>query len=325
MALSVRCSSIYIMVRQFSNLPRYEDMKEAFESPKNARNYLLGIGSLQKPCCEVRTCRRYGLAMQCHQLYTYRCPGGCKSYKTCRTGIFGQSHMELNKLLHLAYMFFAKTKRDTVLCLGIISKNPLSNYYHYLQEVMEQDLLNNPMMVGGSGVIVEIDECKLGKRKYNRGHRVEGAWVVGGVERKAYQDANGNECYRTGQAFMQRVTTRDANTLKDVITRHVLPGSIIYTDCWRGYNSLEGLFEHFTVNHSENFVNPETGVHTNLIEGTWNGLRYSVCGRRRTVNNGLVDLALSEWLWRRRFGLDWNRFIGMCGSVVFFPTGNNEP
>jgi hypothetical protein len=37
--------------------------------------------------------------------------------------------------------------------------------------------------IGGNGKIVEIDEEKFGKRKYNRGHRVDGVWVLGMVER----------------------------------------------------------------------------------------------------------------------------------------------
>ena len=37
--------------------------------------------------------------------------------------------------------------------------------------------------IGGPGIIVEMDESKFGHRKYNRGHRVESPWVVGGVER----------------------------------------------------------------------------------------------------------------------------------------------
>jgi hypothetical protein len=30
---------------------------------------------------------------------------------------------------------------------------------------------------------MEIDESKFGKRRYNRGRRVDGCWVFGGVER----------------------------------------------------------------------------------------------------------------------------------------------
>ena len=37
-------------------------------------------------------------------------------------------------------------------------------------------------MLGGEGVIVETDEAKLGKHKYNRGHWIDGTWVFGGFE-----------------------------------------------------------------------------------------------------------------------------------------------
>ena len=30
---------------------------------------------------------------------------------------------------------------------------------------------------------MEIDESKLAKRKFNKGHRVDGIWVIGGMER----------------------------------------------------------------------------------------------------------------------------------------------
>ncbi|GFW34505.1 hypothetical protein TNCV_501231 [Trichonephila clavipes] len=32
-------------------------------------------------------------------------------------------------------------------------------------------------------MIVKVDEPKFGKRKCNKGHAVEGQWIVGGVER----------------------------------------------------------------------------------------------------------------------------------------------
>ena len=36
--------------------------------------------------------------------------------------------------------------------------------------------------IRGPGKTVQIDESKVGKRKYHRVHRVEGQWVFGGIE-----------------------------------------------------------------------------------------------------------------------------------------------
>ena len=33
--------------------------------------------------------------------------------------------------------------------------------------------------IGGRGKIIQLDESKFGKRKFNRGRRVEGHWVLG--------------------------------------------------------------------------------------------------------------------------------------------------
>ena len=58
----------------------------------------------------------------------------------------------------------------------------IGDYYRFICEVMKDDLIANPVQIVEAGVIVEIDETKLGKCKYNRGHRVKGARVFGGVE-----------------------------------------------------------------------------------------------------------------------------------------------
>ena len=36
--------------------------------------------------------------------------------------------------------------------------------------------------LGGPGKTVQIDKSKIEKRKYHRGHHVEGQWVFGGIE-----------------------------------------------------------------------------------------------------------------------------------------------
>jgi hypothetical protein len=93
----------------------------------------------------------------------------------------------------------------------------------------------------GDGIIVEIDECKIAKRKYNSGRFVEGAWVVEGVERTEQR-----------RIFMFEVENRNSETLAEVISTYVAVGSIIHTNCWRGYSFLDNSYEvvHRTVNHS---------------------------------------------------------------------------
>ena len=50
---------------------------------------------------------------------------------------------------------------------------------------------------------------------------------------------------------------------------HVLPGTTVISDCWKAYDCLsEEGYHHLSVNHSLNFVDPDTGAHTNTIENT---------------------------------------------------------
>ena len=113
--------------------------------------------------------------------------------------------------------------------------------------------------IGGKNVVVEIDETKLGKRKYNRGHQVEEVCCICGIERSA-----GKRC------FVIPVENRNSETIYQILKNNVEEGSIIYTDCWKAYNKpCEDLnFTHHTVNHSKFFKDPNTGLHTNTVEGS---------------------------------------------------------
>ncbi len=56
--------------------------------------------------------------------------------------------------------------------------------------------------------VVEMDESKFGKRKYHQGHRVEGVWVVGAVERTLQR-----------RMFAISVDDRSRETLRAIIER----------------------------------------------------------------------------------------------------------
>lgn len=63
-----------------------------------------------------------------------------------------------------------------LLCFPIF-KNPSSSF---CREILLNAVFQPKTKLGGPGIEVQIDESKFGRRKYYRGHRVEGVWVFGG-------------------------------------------------------------------------------------------------------------------------------------------------
>jgi transposase-like protein len=90
---------------------------------------------------------------------------------------------------------------------------------------------------------VEVDETVLVRRKYNRGRLPvdnksgKQLWVFGGIERG------------TSNCFIVPVEKRDKETLLSLIEQHVLPGSTVVSDMWRGYAGLRDhpKYRHLTV------------------------------------------------------------------------------
>lgn len=187
------------------------------------------------------------------------------------------------------------------------SSKTVTAFFGHFRHLIGATLLEEDQMIGGPGIIVEVDETKLGKRKYNRGHRVEGAWILVGVERTVER-----------RVFLVHVVDRSSGTLLGAIARHVAPGSIIYTDMWKGYspiNEILGL-EHFTVNHSLHFSDPQTGVNTNTVEGTNNGLKYHIHARNRSADG--IDEHLLEFVWRRKNGSClWEAFLKALKDIHY--------
>lgn len=103
---------------------------------------------------------------------------------------------------------------------------------------------------------------------------------------------------------MMVVATRDAATLLPIIQRHVRPGTIIWSDQWAAYNRVQHLAsvaQHETVNHSIEFVNPTTGVHTQNVESYWNRAKMKI-KRMKGVHDQMLTSYLDEFMWRERHG-----------------------
>ncbi|XP_055948295.1 uncharacterized protein LOC129981472 [Argiope bruennichi] len=199
---------------------------------------------------------------------------------------FANSRMDLSTVLLATAMWVKGCTHSFIMEEADIARQTATDWMSFCREVCVCMLVNESVKLGGPGKIVEIDESKFGKRKYNKGKMVEGAWVFGGVERYS------NKC------FMTVVQDRTSETLLSVLKEWVIPGSTVMSDCWKSYDCLsEEGFVHLTVNHSLTFKDPDTGAHTNSIEGTWAACKRSLKGTRR-VKDGM-DGYLAEYIWRR--------------------------
>lgn len=187
------------------------------------------------------------------------------------------------------------------------AKTTVSAFYSHFRCLVASTISEQDLVIGGPGIIVEVDETKIGKRKYHRGHRVDGVWVVVGVERAEAR-----------RVFCVPVPDRSAETLGNIIRAHVAPGSVVHTDGWRGYSGIEttlGL-EHRVVNHSVGFVDGETGVHTNFVEGTNFAIKRKVPIRCRV--QGEIGGHLTEFIWRRfNEGNLWVAFISALRDIHY--------
>ena len=87
--------------------------------------------------------------------------------------------------------------------------------------------------LGRDGGLVQIDEMKFGRRKYNHGRMVDGIWLLGMI------DTDTNDL----RIEICNDNKRDMATLRPMILKHVEEGSIIKTDEWKSYNFLVNFFE----------------------------------------------------------------------------------
>ncbi len=231
----------------------------------------------------------------------YRCnKASCrKKISIFKDTIFEGKKLPLNILLQIAYGYLSKNPIQSIMDFTGCSANTITEWTSIIRDACTQSLTYTTQKIGGEEIIVEIDETKLGKRKYNRGHRVEGVWCICGIERTEAK-----------RCFVIPVENRNADTIKTIIENYVEPGSIIYTDCWKAYNEPcdELGFTHLTVNHSKGFKDPITGVHTNTVEGFNNALKVGIRPRNRNTTG--IEEHVGFFIWNRNNKHNkWDSFL----------------
>jgi hypothetical protein len=210
--------------------------------------------------------------------------------KFCRTS--------LNDLIHLIYMWSLSESVKNTVAKTSCSKKTVISVFRELRHICDWKLRYERAgagpTLGGAGKVVEIDEsCFRHKPKYHKGRTLDPRWVFGIIDRSS----------TPAKGYMKLVDKRDADTLLPIIEQQVKPGTFVLSDQWRAYNRIDDIpgLDHGTVNHSVNFVCPETGNHTQGIESYWAQTKYKIKCMKGVRAVDLVGY-LEEKQWRDRNG-----------------------
>lgn len=265
-------------------IPRFLDLMQVVSDEENCIQFLYNNEILlHKPNCICGG--PFTRRAKKHHCNRYACK---KSLSIFSGTFFARNRIKCNEVMHLAYLWLTNCSSETIIQHTGHTAETVSAYKRHFRQLVGDTLETDDMIIGGEGIVVQIDETKFGKRKYHRGHRVDGAWAIVGVELTAERNV-----------FTEVVEDRSEQTIINVLQRHVASRSIIWTDCWKGYRNISRIFDvdHQTVNHSREFKS-ESGVNTNTVEGTNYALKRFIPPRNRT--RSLLGAHLMEFIWRRK-------------------------
>ncbi|CAF3700217.1 unnamed protein product [Rotaria socialis] len=229
------------------------------------------------------------------------------------TDVLGRPNckLDISTIFEMIWLWCQEIPASRIAALVQVSQPTVVDWLNFLREVC-QEAFNDATQMGGVGKIVQIDESLFrGKRKYNRGRLLLGnlnnnnnnnfnvnvqnsssssdrPWVFGIAE----PTEEGHE------VRFFHVARRDAATLIPIIWKHVYPGTTIWSDQWKAYSRLQTGYgyDHETVNHSQNFIDPRTGCHTQLIECLWSHVKTKILRAMR--GTPLLNSHLTEYWYR---------------------------
>ena len=194
-----------------------------------------------------------------------------------------KSRLSEAKQARLIEHFVAGTTARCAADLVGVNRNTAAYYFQRLRDIIACHIEQEAHEIFDGEI--EVDESYFGgTRKGKRGRGAAGKVPVFGLLK------------RGGKVYTKIIVDASGATLLPIIERKVIPDSIVYSDCWKGYNALDvSGFKHYRINHSKLFANGKN--HINGIENFWNQAK-----RHMRKFNGIpkahFGLFLKECEWR---------------------------
>ena len=241
------------------------------------------IDEVKCPKCNIDMIRN-GKDMRCNK---QQCR---KKQSIFKNTFFFHMRLDYSKFFMILYCWLWKYPAFVTIHENGISSETYANHSNYFRELCQNfTFMKSQKTIGGDGHVVQIDEMCVGKRKYNVGrmpaHGQE--WYFGGIDME------------TKEVFYCFVENRSSAVLMEKIRQHILPGTIIWSDSWKGYVDVDEEFEHDMVNHKQEFVAFD-GTNTQQIEATNGAVRRLLKRNGTHLEEDHLDFYFEEYIWRKR-------------------------
>ena len=193
-----------------------------------------------------------------------------------------KSKLSTQTILKLIEHFVAGTSARSAAVFCAVGRESATKWYHRFRIIIASHLEKDTVVFDGE---VEVDESYFGgHRKGKRGRGAAGKTAVFGLYK------------RNGYVYTVSVDNTRSSTLISVINARVKPDSIVYTDQYKSYDTLDtSRFHHKRINHSKEFANDKN--HINGIENFWRQAKRTLA-RYNGVPKHHFDLYLKECEWK---------------------------
>jgi len=229
-----------------------------------------------------------------------RCKRCLRDFRPLRGTRFQCARLSCSKWLGLLKLFeLSVSARKASGEVGVSYKTALKAFDIIRESILEE--LGKE--AGGLKGEIELDEAYFGgKRKGLRGRGSRNKTIVFGI------------LGRRGRVSVSVVKDASAESLMNETVKKVRRGSIVYTDKWRGYDSLMFCgYKHLSIDHTHKFKQGK--VYINGIEGFW-----SFAKERLIKHHGISPrkflqyIKEMEWRYNNRdkelYGLLVNYMLG---------------
>ncbi|KCZ77468.1 hypothetical protein H311_01517 [Anncaliia algerae PRA109] len=151
----------------------------------------------------------------------WRCTKCNKTFSLFKNTILENCKKDISEILDIIYFWSLDLTQNKAMIEGnSYSIDTIFNWYRKLKIQTYYIMINTrASKIGGIGHVVEVDEAKFSKRKYEIIRIVRSAWVVDGVD------------LTTGETFFVEVFYRNEDTLSQVLLDNIEGGTIVVIDC----------------------------------------------------------------------------------------------